>query len=169
MRQEDVAAQVAAHGWQGWDRDRVAAIELGRRTLRFDELLIFATVVNRTVVQLIPSEPDAWLEVAGQRVSAGLVRTILCEGPARLDLSARSLPAPPTESERKASRRLGVGVPRLVIAAERLWGRRLDAERDRRAAEAQPAAADPAALQRVRGHITRRLVEELEQALREEG
>jgi transcriptional regulator with XRE-family HTH domain len=69
------------------------------------------------------------------------------------------------EAEAKAGRRLGVSARSVSLAAHRAWGRSLSAERDARVSERAPNGAAPESLQRIRGHVTRQLQEELRPAL----
>ncbi len=64
------------------------------------------------------------------------------------------------ESEQKAARRLGVSAEEVAVAARRLWGQGLTAERDERVAR-QRAELEGRSLQAVRGHVTRALLQEL--------
>ncbi|MDP9459342.1 MAG: helix-turn-helix domain-containing protein [Actinomycetota bacterium] len=64
----------------------------------------------------------------------------------------------------KAARALGATAWEVATAAQELWGRGLEAERDARAEELGPAA-NTRARQARRGHITRRLLEELRPAI----
>jgi transcriptional regulator with XRE-family HTH domain len=79
------------------------------------------------------------------------------------------------EAERKAATRLGVPAYAMALAARRQWHRSLTSERDRRVAERAPdgdeleeETDDPrrsqARLQAIRGHVTRSLLSELQQA-----
>ena len=72
------------------------------------------------------------------------------------------------EVEQRAARRLGVSPPWLVsLAARKMWGRSLTAERDRRLALV--GAGTPGSLRAQAGHITRELMKELETAFAEAG
>jgi transcriptional regulator with XRE-family HTH domain len=65
------------------------------------------------------------------------------------------------EAEQKAARRLGSEPLIVSVAAYRTWGHSLTEERERRLASSAPKDATPESLQRRRGHVTRRLVDEL--------
>lgn len=65
------------------------------------------------------------------------------------------------EAEQKAARKLGVSPLVLSVAAHRTWGRGLTDERDRRVAEQTSDDASARTVQAVRGHVTRRLLDEV--------
>jgi hypothetical protein len=65
------------------------------------------------------------------------------------------------DAERKAARTLGVPASAIALAARRLWGRGLTAERDRRVDEQIGGDATPRTAQAHRGHVTRALLAEL--------
>jgi hypothetical protein len=65
-----------------------------------------------------------------------------------------------SDAERHAGRKLGTTPERITIAALRLWGRTLTAERDHRLSE-QAADLSARSRQALRGHITRDLMTEL--------
>jgi len=67
--------------------------------------------------------------------------------------------------EQRAARRFKVGALQVAVAARQRWRRSLTEERDRRSAEATAGKSDRAA-QTLRGHVTRRLLAELEPDLR---
>jgi hypothetical protein len=87
-------------------------------------------------------------------------------GVALSDLLAR-LPTPepvetgPDAATMKAAQRLGVLPEEADAAARELWGRGLSAERDARLGTATRSRAD----QSRRGHVTRHLIEELQQVV----
>jgi transcriptional regulator with XRE-family HTH domain len=83
------------------------------------------------------------------------------------------------EAERKAATRLGVPAYAIALAARRQWHRSLTSERDRRVAErpfdgdeVEEETYDPrtsqARRQAIRGHVTRALLSELQQAFSRE-
>lgn len=71
------------------------------------------------------------------------------------------------EAEQKAARKLGVSTLVLSAAAHRTWGRGLSDERDARVEEQSGDDASPRSMQAVRGHVTRRLLAEVEPMARE--
>lgn len=66
---------------------------------------------------------------------------------------------PPSLAERRAARRLGIEATQLQRLADRLWGRSIEEESARRAGEGSTSQA--------RGRVTRLLVAELQQTLKE--
>jgi transcriptional regulator with XRE-family HTH domain len=71
------------------------------------------------------------------------------------------------EAEKRAASKLGVPPLVLAIAAHRTWDRGLTEERDRRVVEQTNDDASPRTVQAVRGHVTRRLIAEVEPMARE--
>jgi transcriptional regulator with XRE-family HTH domain len=71
------------------------------------------------------------------------------------------------EAEKRAASKLGVPPLVLAIAAHRTWDRGLTEERDRRVVEQTHDDASPRTVQAVRGHVTRRLIAEVEPMARE--
>jgi len=162
-RQEDISASLRALGLP-WDRTAVASFEIGRRAVRLEEALLCCVAYNVALADILRAEPDTWLQIGGQRVSAGTVANIVAGGPTISVASKATAIAGPSEAERRAAHQLGIAPLRLVIASEKAWGRRLDAERDRRLKKTEPRD-DPAVQRALRGHITRQLVEELRASL----
>lgn len=64
-------------------------------------------------------------------------------------------------AEQNAAERLGVSPVVVSAAAFRLWGRSVTDERDARAADAAGESATRRQVQAFRGHVTRRLIEDL--------
>lgn len=73
-----------------------------------------------------------------------------------------------TEAEQRIARRLGEPREVLTRVYARLWGRSLSAERDARVADALPPGTDPRTVQAKRGRITRDLMSEVEEFIRNE-
>jgi hypothetical protein len=73
-----------------------------------------------------------------------------------------------SDAERHAARKLGVSPERLNVVAMRRWGRTLAEERDHRLSD-QTRDSSPRSRQALRGHITRDLMNELEDELRDQG
>lgn len=72
------------------------------------------------------------------------------------------------EAERKMADQLDVAPFQIRDAAHRLWGRTLTDEREARLARRiENGDVSPRSLQAHRGHVTRELEQEIEQALRE--
>jgi hypothetical protein len=71
-----------------------------------------------------------------------------------------------SDAERYAARKLGTTPERLNVAAMQRWGRTLAGERDHRLSE-QAGDVSPRSRQALRGHITRDLMAELKDGLRD--
>jgi len=67
-----------------------------------------------------------------------------------------------SDAERKAARRLGTFPLAVAAAARKRWGQSFTDERDKRVAAEAPTDATPRTLQALRGHITRRMIDDLE-------
>lgn len=70
------------------------------------------------------------------------------------------------EAEQKAARRLDLPPGHVGLAAHALWGRSLTAERDDRVQRRLVGDEPDRTVQAVRGHVTRKLTEELDDYLR---
>jgi hypothetical protein len=193
LPQDRVRAAANDYGL-AWTRSTVAAIETGKRKISADELLLLPLILTKAtgrpvnLADLFPDgsavritddaalEPKVVRDVATGKVDDraaagwwfGLCYT---PGSRRFVGLARSRLGQLEEAEReqevRAARQLGVEPIALVDAAHTLWARGLVEERDRRAAEAHPGAVGKA-LDVVRGHVTRTLVDELREAIKGE-
>ena len=166
---QDQVASAARELGLSWTRATVAAIEIGRRELSLDEF---------TVLRGAPVRQD---ELSAFFNRASVVRTHRGDTAEHLD------------AEMKAARKLGIEPAVIVAESRRLWGRTLTEERDfrvksfigigdlvehidqMRARGLKPRQPRPGvitaarAVQARRGHITRALVEELQQTLKGKG
>lgn len=184
VRQEAVAAGAQSYGLTWWNQSTVASIELGRRALSIGELALLPLILRTAGVTsgppLAPSDlvpaTDEDVEVAPDcTLPLRVVRGLLQGGTA--DAGARGVPkrAPSSivgEAERKAARKLGVTPAEVDRAARDLWKMSLTAWRDktvgfgtRKMLELDPEGG-ARRLQAIRGATTRRLIGELEAALR---
>lgn len=178
VRQEEVAWEAREYGLD-WKAATVGVIETGRRNVSVQELLVLPLIVAG-----FPHDQQEHFARPGYFLGpfAGLL-----EGPGSgepndalrtLALQASSLDDPEDpiivwaqgEAERNAARTLSEGenmslspydVARL---ARDLWGRSLSDERDARAMERARGDATARSLQAHRGHVTRELIAELEEA-----
>jgi hypothetical protein len=160
-KQEELARAMQDLGLD-WDRSTVAALEIGRRALRLDELLLVCVAYETSLAALLEGEPTEMAMLGPRTVSVGVVHRIVA-GTERSDaeedidrvlarVASRSIPS---EADRHAARQLGVSVSRVVVSSEELWGRRLETERDRRLSGRQLEGRG------FRGHVTRELLGEL--------
>jgi transcriptional regulator with XRE-family HTH domain len=182
LRQEDVANRAQRLGLQ-WARATVAQLETGRRELAVDEYLALPAIYGCTLeeflgrgqrlVQLLPgltvSRSELTRSTAGRRSS---LRAASVAGPTSRG-GARTAPVSSglvSDSEMKAARKIFGGphaATRLTDEAQRLWGRSLVAEREARVAEIASSDADARTVQALRGHVTRGLLTDLEQHMRQ--
>jgi hypothetical protein len=169
LRQDEVATIARASGLE-WGRDTVAAIEGGRRDLSLVEYL---------TLRGAPMQPQEIAALFHPRTGAR---------PAPAAVAAKQ------DAELKAARKLGVDPTVIVTTARCLWGRTLTEERDARVKASIPirGLVDVVDVRRARGfrdhernrvlrkrgvitaarmvqarrgHMTRALVDELQQAL----
>jgi transcriptional regulator with XRE-family HTH domain len=178
LRQEDVANRAQDLGLQ-WARATVAQLETGRRELAVDEYLALPAIYGCTLeeflgsgqrlVQLLPgltvSRSELTRPTVGRRSSlrAASVGGPTPSGTARASVSSGLV----SDSEMKAARKIFGGphaATRLTDEAQRLWGRSLVAEREARVAEIASTDTSGRTLQALRGHVTRGLLADLEQA-----
>ena len=186
ITQEDVAASARNNGLN-WVRATVAAVELGRRELSCSELLLlpvalYGVGLRVELADLIPEKgqiemskysPKAGFPVS-RTIEAGALRQIVsgraCDAmrhlaTTTLDKIARHAPealASLGDSVVKAAGRLGVQPSVLTRTAMKLWGQSLSEERERRLAREDISESDPRSLQARRGHITRKLLAEIQ-------
>jgi transcriptional regulator with XRE-family HTH domain len=174
LRDEQGLTQVelaTAAGQMGlrWTTETVISIEGGRRRLTLGEGLLLAGLLDVTLSDLAAPRGDdvvvegallpanAWSAlVSGKGTSMFRLKVMQ-------DLRGRATSAEARDdAERQAARRLGLKAAELVELAHERWDRGLTAERDRRFLEEQGRAPiSKSARQALRGHITRRLIEEL--------
>ena len=184
-RQEDVAARAREIGLT-WSRATVALLEAGRRQLSVGEFLLlpFVLTVNDAhesprLADFFVREGSVWL-VGDVKLPSSALRTLL-QGrsprrttslPAGLPGVAKRTSTEPGDletaekdalgdAEQKAARKLGIAPISVAIAARKLWGRTLTAERDRQISEKTPEAVSPRTLQALRGHVSRLLTAKL--------
>jgi len=192
IRLDDVAS--AARRWGlAWTRPGVAELEAGRRRLTAEELVLLPVVLNdasgggssptlaellvgadrlrlsdraslgrEQVEALLASEPPpSALEPPAPADMNELIRTMARESKAR---RAQHLDLLIDDTEKKASKRLGVPARRVRLVALALWQQPLSAKRDE-LVEEMAGAAPARSKQALRGHVTRQLMESLAAAL----
>jgi transcriptional regulator with XRE-family HTH domain len=192
--QEDFAAAARAVGLE-WTRTRVTALEAGREVLSLGEGLLIQGVLGAKLAELV--DPRSALagesiQIEGLDVpretlldlARGMPRNL---APISIGLSdprfrqlaklAKAYGVPPHirllvvsfgEAEQKAARRLrDMGLKtkplEISVASAKLWGHGLTQERDQRVRSR--GVADPT--RGLRGHVTRDLLEELAECVRE--
>jgi hypothetical protein len=186
LRQDDVARAARRAGLQ-WTRSVVVALEAGRRDLTIDEfprltMLLehlgvargnaMVSLVNRgayaelKVASILegglelPSETPAPVERARRIWRAVAPRALWLDVEAAHQAAGGDL-------EQKIGRRLRLDPLAVALVARQTWGSSLTDERDRRVGEQAPPGMPPRALQALRGHVTRALLQELTPGLTE--
>lgn len=182
-RQEAVALAGQQLGLD-WSQSTIAGLEAGRRGLSIGELVLLPEIVHKAglsprrlrVMDMIPASNERVGLAGGSTGTLRFARYLLGDRSVhraalppptvahRLTLGAGRMTtvggrALVTESERKASRKLGCTTQAIQSAAQALWGRTLNEERDARLG----AAVDdpPRTLQAKRGRVTVALTREL--------
>jgi transcriptional regulator with XRE-family HTH domain len=171
VRQEAVAFAAQRFGLN-WTQPTVAAIENGRRSLSLGEAGMLGSIAfwsgiarpPRRLLDFIP-DTDEWVILApGHEAPLRSIRWLY--GTYEEQEAAPGYGGPSrdagiiTETDRKAARVLRVAPERVAQAAIELWNRGLAEERDR-------LVGDPAASAQKRGRVTRGLVRQLGQRIKE--
>lgn len=167
--------EVASRGWRvglPWSRSTITALEGARRTLTVSELVLLALTLDTSVAELLAGRGNALLGddtelslsdvralLSGNKEGADIRRRI---HKARQAKYKRPMLAVNGEAEQKAARNLGVTSQAIADAAYDLWSQSLTEERDARLEEEGSHLHSQRSLQALRGHITRRLVREIE-------
>jgi transcriptional regulator with XRE-family HTH domain len=196
LLQDDIARRARGVGL-AWTQATVAAVERGRRAIDLAELLLLTAVYDVPLTALFEGRErvqlteTAWADLGAlQRlVRGGRLQLVDVEAPIHKwfepgrrnpgDLAStladpllRELEdaeqAGSGDAEMKAAVRLGVSRGDVARTSHVLWGRSLTAERDARLAETAPAQASRKSLQVLRGHVTRRMLDELRSVLKDE-
>ena len=184
LRQDDVARAAMARGFP-WYRGTVAQIEGGHRELSVPEFFALLQILGQSVAEVFGAGDDLLELSPSFKVRAADIGQLLSGrgatffGPnfkARTDVDDRTtifVPAPtvafeaPTdlvgEAETHAASRLGRSIPEIQLLSSRLWGHSLSIERDLRMVGREKEGLSPRSRQALRGHITRQLLEELDQ------
>jgi transcriptional regulator with XRE-family HTH domain len=160
-----------------WTADTVVAIESGRREFTPAEVFLVPQLLKANLAELVKAGDEDLIAVEGHGLEATTWPALIAGRRLRslgksLDSSARRLSKALTtrearnEAEKKAARSLGLTAAELVILAHGLWNRGLTDERDARVrAEVGAVDLSPSRRQALRGHITRRLLQELREAI----
>ena len=167
--------EVASRGWRiglPWTRSTITALEGGRRSLSISELVLLALTLETSVTELLAGRGYVELgdgselpltdvrDVLGGDRDMAAVRKRIRQG--RHQKYQRAMQAVSGEAEQKAARSLGVTSQTIAEAAFDLWGRSLTEERDAKVDKEGPNLASARSVQALRGHVTRRLVSEIE-------
>ena len=167
--QKEAAGDLRASGL-AWTAATIASIESGRREgIEFGELVLLAHAYDVPVAEFFQGEGEVRLSGEATVELAALRRWLAGAGELVVTLSGlaakRALGLIPGETvsfqaDAELAARLGLRPEDVSAAAEKLWGRTLHQERERRLAEL--GEMTPAQRRSRRGHITRRLARELE-------
>lgn len=169
LRQQDLAADLGTLGFK-WTPNRVAQVVTGRRPLSLLEAAGVCEALGVPLADLLGSADAVVTLPTGFTVTAADIAEAVRSGGGRWEERAAvgALFGPTRrefeEATAKAARRLGVTPDEVELAAMRLWGRPLGAERDHRIRSDDidlNAAENRRTLQARRGHATRTLVDEL--------
>jgi transcriptional regulator with XRE-family HTH domain len=177
--QEEAARAVRRSGLP-WTPAHVAAFETGRREdMTTSELVLLSIAFGVS--------PTRWFQTKGRvrlggrltmraadfcrvlegQVLSGEAVAVIGKGVLKaLEGEASGPPEPlrlvPSAAETHAGKRLGIGGVEVYELAHRLWGQGLDEQRDALLSEQGMSASSRTTY---RGHVTRRLIEELRDAL----
>jgi transcriptional regulator with XRE-family HTH domain len=188
---QDQLANVARQVGLDWSRSSVAAVEAGKKTLDFTEVLLLAVAVDVGIKELLSgggtvaiggTSDLALRDIRSSLASAEPPHKALMNMRRRL-LRARGIyvgrdvgiimekdqaetlvwiqRVSKGEAEQKAARKLNVPVEVLSECALEIWGRSLTQERDRRISNERTEDPASRSLQASRGHVTRQLLGEL--------
>lgn len=175
--QEQLAHEMTGVGFS-WQRSTVAAVERGHRRVAALELVAVAGVMGRSLTRFLgPDEGEKGVMIRGEVWApadvvvelgdtvpvhwtlAGIVGTIDGERPEWTQSGGpRRLPVAESEADVKAARALGIEVAELRALAAQTWGRSLERERE---ARVDVEGVSARTVQARRGHVTRRLLDEL--------
>ena len=183
LSQEDVAIAARQLGLN-WSRSTIDFIENGGRRIEAAELLLLPDVARlatdaglvTTVSAILERTP--WLRLSDKAVVQRSKIDLLLTGPSeqiivqvkgpggrsksRSSVSETDLRLESAgEAEKKAARRLRRDVLEVAATARALWGRSLTAERELRMEAESQSPWTSRSRQAVRGHVTRRLLDEL--------
>ncbi len=177
-RQDDLAASAIGAGLAGWTRATVANVENGSRLLDLGEAIALAVALDVHVVDLIPeyqgTEVRAIRYAQGGYAGAENLRWGLSAGALGEPFATRRDPDgvvgagrllfEAEDVNRKAAMSLGIDVDELRRLTDHVWLLSLAQMREIRLVEHEASAAKPLTArsrQAVRGHISRKLIEEL--------
>lgn len=174
--QEEAATRLRAAGlW--WRRSQLAVLESGGRdTVGVPELLLLAAGLEVSPADLLDGDgrvsltkdvsvPRGWLRdvLNGREPSEGL---LLSGRAGREQMNLAGGETWSLQADIELAERLAVRPEQVYRAAERLWGRNLHQERERRVAEL--GELDASQRRAHRGNVTRQLQRELEPYITEE-
>jgi transcriptional regulator with XRE-family HTH domain len=187
LTQDDVARFARRDGLD-WSRATVASIENGRRPISLGEMLVlslgfdidladwFDDLPADRPVRLTenPKKPGMYADIAPGALHAAFVatdegqwRAAACwdsprTRPGTSDMDVLRAEIAAGEAEENLARAIGIEPMELVNRSFALWGRTLTEQRDRLVDE-QGGNRPPTSIQARRGHVTRQLLQELQE------
>jgi transcriptional regulator with XRE-family HTH domain len=177
-RQDDLAGYLRAIVGFNWTRSTITHIESGQRSLdvaEFAGMLVNLGLLGVSATQLLRG--SGFVELGDAAVSLSELRRAFAGDPFRVDVRRHiAIAVEDTDEAELASRgdteqnvaaRLGSDPLRVSELAFERWGRSLTDERDARVDDLAPKRATSRTLQALRGHVTRKLQDELRPALKE--
>ncbi len=173
LTQDELSRRLGAHGLF-WQRSHIAALETGNReSVDLGVLWILAVALDVSIQRFFEGDGDIRL-TAEATVTREHFRALLPKPTkrpkAQIELGSRAarelfrqadgVETISFQADAELAQRLGLRPEDVYREAERLWGRNLHQERERRLAELGEMTA--AQRRAKRGHITRQLAKELE-------
>ncbi len=170
---QDELAALGRNGGLEWSRSIVASIENGNRSLIVDELVALALVGGPSPAELLSGSKSARVQVAEVTYALSVIREVVV-GPYVSRIKHQTLrtllveESAQLEAEQKAARKLGVTAEVIAATALELWSNSFTSERNERVEKLADPGATPRTLQALRGHVARRLLEEIQSVLARE-
>jgi hypothetical protein len=180
LRQDDVARAARQVGLT-WTRSVVVALEAGRRYLTIDEFAhlprmlellgvppgradaLLKSHARLAELELVPVLPRKALGISVV-VPAAMVEAFRAEDRVTVDAAYRAAGG---DLEQKVARRYGLTPMVVALIAQKTWGRSITEERDRRVTDQAAPGTGARALQALRAHATRALLQDLAPRLTE--
>ncbi len=164
--QDELAWRASQHHGLDWDRATVRHVEDGSRSVG-DDFPVLLLLFEVGLEELF-SAPGPRVILGGYVLNKpSRLLEVYRDGTATAKLQ-RKAEAGARTAEEKAAKGLGVSVQRVQTMAQLLWTRPLTDEREwRLVKQIKGHEANPRARQAIRGHITRQLLDELREGLKD--
>jgi len=169
LTQDELAALGRNRGLE-WSRSVVASIENGNRPLLVDELVALTLIGGPTPADLLSGSKSARIQVAEVTCALSVIREVIV-GQYEGKIKYRTLrtllveESAQLEAEQKAARKLGVTPEVIAAAALELWSNSFTSERNDRVQKQTNIGASPRTLQALRGHVARKMLDEIQTVL----
>lgn len=170
---QDELAALGRNGGLEWSRSVVASIENGNRPLLVDELIALALVGGPIPAELLSGSPSAQVRVGDRAHSLLAIREVIVT-PYKRKIEHHTLRTllveenAQGEAEQKAARKLSVTPEVIAAAALELWSNSFTSERNDRVQKQANPGASQRTLQALRGHVARKMLEEIQSVLARE-